>query len=596
MGKARILSAQGDGLYSIEILEDRTRAESLKQRALQRIAEIDDELAALESEWEQARLAVDAAAAAQDQAIEQHQAEILATGESSVDLQTYAQAVLEAAAARDAIRTRIAGLNLERLSRQGWVDRVDALPPLRTQQAWCADYTEDLSGEVATAEVPGEIGTVIIKPGFEDAAAWNPSADGAIQPALAGTPASVFYNLAMMPGWQKWRPTFRIATISNINEDLCDIALDPATSSQQGLNVNAQGSYSGVPIYYMDCNGAAFESGDRVLVAFSGNTDQPMVVGFEREPKECGFWRQFSRLGTPSGAGTFTWDRTSYLRDLSTERVNDCWTRNRLHGFILTPRTDYESDTLRLKTLGAYDGVMTVSPLRYWSDGDFASLIIEEATCTAENLSNSYSASGGGSTYRRDSVSACVRSPRPSCNDRSSDRERYTANSAILEIRMAEPPWMAGAASIAFTSSHQTTLSVSDAERTTCETYQETRTAAFTSDATLTLEVDGDTVMFPFGGVTSSSSSYQTDTDCMVRAVPSEAFHFRRGGVEIIAVVIQTPFAQSFLAPVEEYALCVRKTEAGWVRDDIASHAGLYEEGDPEYEGFSALLEASSPP
>ncbi len=78
-----------------------------------------------------------------------------------------------------------------------------------------------------------------------------------MQPALSGTPASVFYNLAMLPGWQKWRPTFRIATISNIDNDLCDISLDVATSSHQGLNVNAQASYSGVPIMYMECNGAA---------------------------------------------------------------------------------------------------------------------------------------------------------------------------------------------------------------------------------------------------------------------------------------------------------------------------------------------------
>lgn len=294
MGKARILSAQGEGLYSIEILEDRTRAESLKQRALQRIDEIDSELTTLEADLEQARQKVDDAAEAQDQAIQQHQDEIAATGESSVDLQAPAQAVLEADAARDAIRTRIGSLNLERLQQQGWIDRVDALPPLRTQQAWCADYTEDLSGEVATAEVPGEAKQVIIKPGFEGANQWSASEDGAMQPALASTPAGVFYNLAMMPGWQKWRPTFRVATISNINEDLCDITLDAATSSQQALNVNAQGSYSGVPIYYMDCNGAAFEDGDRVLVAFSGNTDQPMVVGFESEPKECTGFSGFS--------------------------------------------------------------------------------------------------------------------------------------------------------------------------------------------------------------------------------------------------------------------------------------------------------------
>ncbi|MFW6344804.1 MAG: hypothetical protein ACOC0M_00510 [Halomonas sp.] len=299
MGKARILSAEGEGRYTIEILEDRTRAESRKARNEQRIAEIDSELADLEQQLDDAQDEVETAAQEQDAAIAAYQAD--PTDELRRAMAAGAQAVLEAAQARDAVRVKVSQLNLERLTRLTQIDRVDALPDLRQQEAWCADYTEDLDGEVATAEVPGEIGQVIIQPGYEGSevdawpegvqggAVWSPENDGAIQPALSGTPASVFYNLAMMPGWQKWRPSFRIATISNIDEDLCDITLDPATSSQQDLNVNAQGSYSEVPIYYMDCNGAAFEDGDRVLVAFSGNTDQPMVVGFEREPKMCNF-------------------------------------------------------------------------------------------------------------------------------------------------------------------------------------------------------------------------------------------------------------------------------------------------------------------
>jgi len=285
MGKARILSAQGEGLYSIEILEDRTRAESRKVRAQQRISDIDTALTDLEQDLDAAQLAVDDGATAQDQAIADYQAE--PTDEHRQAMQDQAAKVIKLAEARDSVRTQIASLNLERLTLQNTIDRVDELPALRQQNAWCADYTEDLSGEVATAEVPGEVGQVVIRPGYDDGAAWSASEDGAIQPALAGTPASVFYNLAMMPGWQKWRPTFRIATITAITNDLCDITLDSASSSQQGLNVNAQGSYSGVPIYYMDCNVDAFEAGDRVLVAFSGNTDLPMVVGFESEPKEC---------------------------------------------------------------------------------------------------------------------------------------------------------------------------------------------------------------------------------------------------------------------------------------------------------------------
>ncbi|BBI51122.1 hypothetical protein HORIV_35430 [Vreelandella olivaria] len=207
-------------------------------------------------------------------------------GESSVNLEAFAGKLLEAVSQRDALRAELRSKELRIAADEALVARVNALPPLRQVQAWCADFTEDLSGEVATAEVPGEIGNVIIKPGFEGNA-WSATEDGIMQPTLASTPAATFYNLAMLPGWQKWRPTFRIATITSLQDDTCSISLDATTSSQQGLGVNARASYSNVPILYMDCNGSAFEVGDQVLVAFAGNVEGPTVVGFEQAPKAC---------------------------------------------------------------------------------------------------------------------------------------------------------------------------------------------------------------------------------------------------------------------------------------------------------------------
>lgn len=287
MGKARILNHQGASLYNIEILEDRTRAENELSLVEDRIIEIDEKIIEIETDLDSAQDEVDSAASAQDQAIAIYVSE---QTESNREQVTKAgEELIEAAAKRDSINGEIRTLKVERLALQRKIDLINALPPLRQQQAWCADYNEELTGEVATAEVPGEVGQVLIQPSYEGGAVWSGSEDGQIQPALAGTPASVFYNLAMLPGWQKWRPTFRIATVSNISNDLCDITLDAATSSQQGLDVNSRASYTGVPIAYMECNGGAFEEGDRALVAFSGNTDQPMVVGFETDPKICGF-------------------------------------------------------------------------------------------------------------------------------------------------------------------------------------------------------------------------------------------------------------------------------------------------------------------
>ncbi|MBT2788041.1 MULTISPECIES: hypothetical protein [unclassified Halomonas] len=286
MGKARILAAHGEGRYTIEIIEARERAEFAKQEAEARIQTLRSETLSLEQRIATAQASANQAAANQDAAINQYQQEMVEQGQSNVDLEEHAQALLEAASQRDALRTEQRSKELRIAADEALVARVNALPPLRQVQAWCADYTEDLSGEVATAEVPGEIGNVIIKPGFEGNA-WSATEDGALQPTQASTPAATFYNLAMLPGWQKWRPTFRSAILTGLDGDNCSITLDAATSSQKGLGVNARASYSNVPILYMNCNGGAFEEGDKVLVAFAGNVEGPTVVGFEQAPKVC---------------------------------------------------------------------------------------------------------------------------------------------------------------------------------------------------------------------------------------------------------------------------------------------------------------------
>lgn len=287
MGKARIIESLGEGQYVIEIVEARERAELAKKDAEARAQKLQADISALDGRIASAQAAVSRAASAQDAAINQYRQEMTEQGASSVNIDSIALALLNAARQRDNLKAEKRTKALRAAADNALIARINALPPLRQMQAWCADYTDDLTGEVATAEVPGEIGSVIIKPGFENANQWSANEDGAIQPALASTPAGTFYNLAMMPGWQKWRPTFRTAVITGLDGDTCSISLDAATSSQHGLSVNAQSSYSGVPILYMECDGGAFEVGDKVLVALVGNVDRPTVVGFEREPRVC---------------------------------------------------------------------------------------------------------------------------------------------------------------------------------------------------------------------------------------------------------------------------------------------------------------------
>lgn len=293
MGKGRVISHQGDGLYRIELVEDRLRAETRKTTAQQRIIDIDGKLTELEQDRIAAQSEVDAAASAQDQAIQDYQAAVQDPEVDEAPLRQAmveaGEAVIEAAAKRDAIAANIRALKAEKLAMQKSIERIDALPALRQIDAWCADLTEDLSGEVATAEVNAEADQVLVRPGFEGRSVYDPARDGALQPALSGTPASVYYNLAMLPGTQKWRPTYRIGTITAIDYKIgtCSVTLDAAKSSQQSLDINAQTSFADVPVQYMECNATVFQINDRVLVLFAHDPETPMVVGFESHPLPC---------------------------------------------------------------------------------------------------------------------------------------------------------------------------------------------------------------------------------------------------------------------------------------------------------------------
>jgi len=165
------------------------------------------------------------------------------------------------------------------------------MPDDETVAAWCADLTEDLTGIVTTVEIPGESTVIQIAPGFEGGAEYVPDTSGQLVPTVAQGAAQAFYNLAMLPGWQKWKPTYRYGTISDIDTGVntCTVTLEDYRSSQQSLVINQSGTLSDVPIEYMSCGGAAFTDGDIVLVQFVGQDwSNPKVIGFKDNPKPCG--------------------------------------------------------------------------------------------------------------------------------------------------------------------------------------------------------------------------------------------------------------------------------------------------------------------
>lgn len=162
----------------------------------------------------------------------------------------------------------------------------------RTQSAWCGDLTEDLSGTVATIEIGADpdLG-LMVHPGYAGAAAYDEVRDGIETPFRTMNVADAALNLALLPAIQKWKPTFRYGTVSNVNQetDVCDLTLADAISWAQGININESTYFSSVPIVYMSCNGAAFEDDDEVLVSYSPYDVEGTikVIGFKENPKPC---------------------------------------------------------------------------------------------------------------------------------------------------------------------------------------------------------------------------------------------------------------------------------------------------------------------
>ena len=288
MGKGTIKSGGEAGQYNVELTYNRTRLDAV-------IAAIDKQIETLTTEISSIETKI---------MVLEYEISLLPEGDAKKAKQAELQKL-------------IAKKDLAELKKTAYEKRKEYLqnnmPEDPTVSAWCSDLTEDLSGNVGTIEVPGERGIVLIQPGYESNAVYDTERDGQLQPAVGGTPASVFYNLAMLPGWQKWKPTYRYGTISNIDTDAdtCDVQLYADKSSQQGLAVNQESKLAGIPIEYMSCNAGAFEDGDSVLVKFEGQEwSGAKVIGFVDKPKACKTERVWVRMQVGLNRKCFVWDVT----------------------------------------------------------------------------------------------------------------------------------------------------------------------------------------------------------------------------------------------------------------------------------------------
>jgi len=205
------------------------------------------------------------------------------------------------------MRTAATKVELEEVKRDTFKEQVENLEKwLQDAQAildrevnktvWVSDYTQTLTAGqvVGTIEIPQEgIENTIIYPDRIEGAGWELERDGFMQYRDAQSPEQVFYNAAVLPGWQKFKPKYRIGVINALNkdDDTADVTLVDARSSAQGLNINRYTDLPGIPVNYMTCHAKAFEVGDRVVVQFDdGKWNTARVIGFEENPRPCVIW------------------------------------------------------------------------------------------------------------------------------------------------------------------------------------------------------------------------------------------------------------------------------------------------------------------
>lgn len=289
MGKGAITSGGTAGLYSVTLELARDRITATISRMNADIATLTIKIAQIQAQIDAVQVQMDTLAAQiaiyEADKIKYAKEYCAAVGNMTTLIatrETYERQKSMEVLKQKALTARIAYLNR-------------SMPADPVVSAWCADLTENLTGAIGTIEIPGERGSVLIQPGYNGNSVYSKARDGHLQPSIAGDPSCVFYNLAMLPGWQKWKPTYRLGVITVIDKTAhtCSVTLDAAASSAQSLNINQGTSLTAVPIEYMTCNSGAFSVGDRVVVKFTGQDfASPKVIGFESNPKACG-WQEY---------------------------------------------------------------------------------------------------------------------------------------------------------------------------------------------------------------------------------------------------------------------------------------------------------------
>lgn len=234
MGKANIISGGPNGLYNIELVK-------YTSKITEKIATITARLAILEKAISDALILKNNAEVnleekktAFDYAVASYALKLIEKEAVNLALSEFIKAQSEYSSAK----INYSLLLQEKESKTKEKTLLQAALVTETRAGiWCADYTIDLAAgeEVGTIEINGESNQLLIYPAGD----YDNLPGSLLQKTQASSTSGIFYNLAIMAGWQKWKPTYRVGEIKILyDNDRCDVCIDEATSSIQGLKIN----------------------------------------------------------------------------------------------------------------------------------------------------------------------------------------------------------------------------------------------------------------------------------------------------------------------------------------------------------------------
>lgn len=293
MGRAKVLQYEGDGQVRIEIDYGAQKKADNLQKLTTRLVELNKRLVEAQEKLDKAKIK-------ENELVVKLQAEIVAYEQTLKTLPPDAKVPepkkylellqlllqeqkksLEIKILRDSIKKSISDTNRD-------IAYWNAFLPLETRDTWA--IVPGFPGEfeqITTIEIPDEPATVLVKPVAPS------NGDGLLVAKEVMMPWQAYFNAAVLPGVQRYRPMYRKGTLVSINRkaNTASVTLDGVTSSAQGLPVNVLSELQDVPFQYVNCNHNAFIEGDRVVVEFRGyDWLDAKIIGFVSHPQFCPSW------------------------------------------------------------------------------------------------------------------------------------------------------------------------------------------------------------------------------------------------------------------------------------------------------------------